>query len=189
MGQVPEPDAGGFVQFEALANFARTASLKEFAAAFPQPALRITVTPKTTPAGSPTPVEKSIKKTLTSEDETHDTRRDSDTGALTYERTVAFLKKRPRNPFPQMISIGRALNNDIVFLLETVSKVHAYFLNEGGRWSLSDNRSRNGTTLNLKSLEPGKRFPVKDGDKVQLGLEVNATFVLPETLYDSIRGA
>src|SRR5207302_1417787 len=62
--------------------------------------------------------EKSIRRTLAHDDKG---------AAAAYHDRVAFLTKRPGNPFPQMVSIGRAMNNDIVILLETISKLHGYF--------------------------------------------------------------
>ena len=104
-----------------------------------------------------------------------------------YERRVAFLRKRPGNPFPQMVSVGRAGNSDIVIRLAAISKVHAYFFREAsGSWSLVDQRSRNGTFLNAKRLEAGERLPLTCGDRVRFAAEVTVLFVTPDGLAGAL---
>ena len=107
--------------------------------------------------------------------------------ALHYLHRVAFLVKRPANPFPDMISLGRAATCDIVIELETLSKVHGYFLREPDRWLYSDYRSKNGTNVNGLRLEKGERRPLADGDRLQFGLELHALFLSPESLYEKVR--
>ena len=101
---------------------------------------------------------------------------------------VAFLAKRPGNPFPQMISIGRARNSDIVLALGTVSKVQCYFMMTGDEWAIVDQRSRNGTYLNAQPLTPGTKTPLKDGDTIRLGAEVTVKFLLPDSLLAQLKG-
>ena len=185
--QVVPVSSDGFYDLGAVEQFARRSSFDEFVSVFGLPALQMMIASAT----GPTPLERSIKPTLNNE---NDTRRDESASApspmRSYAKKVCFLKKRPGNPFPNMVSIGRAMNNDIAIVLETVSKVHAYFLNEGPeRWSLIDHRSKNGTLLNNKALEPSKNHPVRDGDTIRIGLEVMATFYGPKSFYTRLRGA
>ena len=108
---------------------------------------------------------------------------------LAYQNTLAFLVKRPGNPFPQMISVGRAANSDIVLALGPISKVHGYFLKGlDGDWSVVDQRSRNGIFLNQQRLEPGQQHPVKDGDTIRFGEEVTFELMFPEALLKFLRG-
>ena len=104
-------------------------------------------------------------------------------GALRYLEQVAFLTKRPGNPFPSFISVGRASNNDIVMAVDTISKLHGYFTIEDGVWQLTDYDSTNGTRLNGELIEPNKATPLADMDRLQFGKEITAVFMTPESLY------
>src|SRR5579883_107672 len=68
---------------------------------------------------------------------------------------VVFLEKTDRNPFAHMITVGRAMNNDVVLADSTVSKVHAYFTRTPGGWMLTDQHSTNGTYVEGKQLPDG----------------------------------
>lgn len=53
-----------------------------------------------------------------------------------------------------------------------ISRSHATFLTEKGRFFIRDNQSRNGTLLNGKPLLPLQPAPLKDGDEIKLYDEV-----------------
>jgi len=108
--------------------------------------------------------------------------------ARRYHGRLVFVAKRPGNPFPNMISIGRATSNDIVFALETISKLHGYFLREGDVWFYTDYQSTNGTIVNDRKVQKGEKRLVTDGDRFELGLDVKAQFLHPGSLYERIRG-
>lgn len=108
--------------------------------------------------------------------------------AFRYLHETSFLVKRPGNPFPQFVSVGRAANNDVVFGVESVSKFHGYFTIEAGKWFLTDFRSTNGTELNGKRLEPTVAMLVKDGDRIRFGEHVVTLFLEPASLYSKLRG-
>ncbi|MCO5170536.1 MAG: FHA domain-containing protein [Planctomycetes bacterium] len=58
------------------------------------------------------------------------------------------VEKRPGpTPFPTMVTIGRAANNDIVLPWPGVSAFHAYLAREGEEWVLRDANSSHGTYL------------------------------------------
>jgi hypothetical protein len=83
---------------------------------------------------------------------------------------LAPIKKRPGNPFPDRISIGRAPNCDVVLRLPFVSKVHAHLmLQPGGKFLLRDNNASNGTIKNGRRVEPGESCPVSFGDILEFG--------------------
>ena len=108
--------------------------------------------------------------------------------AKRYLGRVVFLAKRPGNPFPNMISLGRATSNDIVIPLETISKLHGYFLREGDAYFYTDYQSTNGSLVNGKKLDKGEKRLLSDGDRMKLGLDVNAVFLMPATLYARVHG-
>lgn len=108
--------------------------------------------------------------------------------AFRYLHEIGFLVKRPGNPFPQFVSVGRAANNDLVFAVDSVSKFHAYFTVADGQWALTDYRSTNGTELNDKRLEPAVATPVKSGDRIRFGEHVCTEFLDPASLHAKLRG-
>jgi len=99
---------------------------------------------------------------------------------------VAAIRKRPGNPFPDRISVGRALNCDVVLRLSFVSKLHAHLLIEDGQVrALVDNNSTNGTKINGTPLIPGKATRVESDDLVSFG-ELDLTLLSPNDLYDRL---
>ncbi len=87
-----------------------------------------------------------------------------------------------------VLSIGRANDNDIVLNDFSVSRRHAYLKKERGTWSIHDNQSTNGVRVNDK---PVPSAAVHGGDAAVIG-----TFVLrfrdeptvvpgPEPLFDA----
>lgn len=99
-----------------------------------------------------------------------------------YRGKLAPLRKRPSNPFPNVISIGRALSCDVVLALATVSKLQGYFRRQPEGWAFLDQRSLNGTFLNGERLEPNQLYPLSDGDELSVAEELVLTFVLPSSL-------
>ncbi len=86
------------------------------------------------------------------------------------EWRVVEVGKRPGNPFPERISVGRANNCDVVLRLPFVSKLHAHFLaGDGASLKLADNRSANGTTVAGKPLPAGESAIVHSGDWIGFG--------------------
>ena len=99
---------------------------------------------------------------------------------------VAPIVKRDGNPFPDRISVGRAVNCDVVLRLSFVSKLHAHLLLEDGQIkALVDNRSRNGTKINGVPLISGKSMPVTGDDRVSFG-DLDLTLVTGAQLYDRL---
>jgi hypothetical protein len=103
-------------------------------------------------------------------------------GATGRQGRLAILAKRQKNPFADMVSLGRALNNDIVLALPSVSKMHGYFRKSGDGWTFTDPSSKNGSFVNGERLAHGVARPLADGDVLQFGNDVLATFVSPERL-------
>lgn len=101
-----------------------------------------------------------------------------------------FVRKaeRQKDLFPDMVTIGRVPNNDIVLAYPTVSKVHAYLRREGEVWRLHDHRSRNGTFVARRRLAAGGSHPLEDGDLVHIGPSLALTFLLPGSLFGFVRG-
>lgn len=108
-------------------------------------------------------------------------------GVLRYLNRIGFVRKRPGNPYAHLIAVGRSPRNDVVVALNSVSKVHGYFVNEGDRWFFNDRHSTNGSWVNEQQIPPGERMAVEDGDELRIGPEVRFRFLLPQSLYKTVR--
>jgi len=96
---------------------------------------------------------------------------------------VFKVRKESLNAFVDMITIGRANNNDISLPFGSISKFHAYFKVDGDIYTLTDAGSTNGTFLNNKQLDPDKPLEVKDGDGMSVSPQVEFTFYRPDSFY------
>lgn len=97
--------------------------------------------------------------------------------------SVEPLLKSTRNPFADMITVGRAPNNDVCLAVASVSKLHAYFQRDGAKWILRDSNSANGTFVNGSRLEAGKATPLDDGSLLAFGPDTECLFKTPMGLY------
>lgn len=100
---------------------------------------------------------------------------------------VFKVKKANLNAFMDMITIGRASNNDISLPFSSISKFHAYFKVDGDAYTLTDASSTNGTFLNNSQLEPDKPLKVNDGADVSVSPKTDFTFYRPGTFYDWVK--
>ena len=106
-------------------------------------------------------------------------------------RAMAIKKRDKANEYANMITVGRAPNNDIAVEIASVSKFHAYFTYEKNeqRWYLHDAGSANGTWLNGEKLgESQKKVPITDGAAIQLGPDARARFFGAGSLWDVMIG-
>lgn len=170
-----------------------------FVAKYPHPALVIDAGERVRPPGSDPMAW--LGKTVADEDPMDATSTsifdpgqtaspEVDVAAAAARALVFFVHKtRQQDLFPDMITIGRVPNNDIVLAFPTVSKVHAYLRKDGGAWRLHDHRSRNGTFVGQRRLAPGGSHPLEDGSVVHIGPSLTLVFLLPRSLYGFVRGA
>ena len=97
------------------------------------------------------------------------------------------VTKRPGNPYPERLTVGRATNCDIVLRVPFISKVHAHILLEpDGSFSLQDAESSHFTFLNHRKLAPGMARKLQVGDAIGFGSLV-FEFVDGGRLYDVLR--
>lgn len=92
------------------------------------------------------------------------------------------LVKKPSAPFPDMITVGRTPNNDIVLRDATVSRLHAFFRHKDGRWYVADGGSKNGTFLEGTPLPARKDREIDSGQGVRIG-DLAMTFYTAEELF------
>lgn len=106
-----------------------------------------------------------------------------DPGAIAFE-----VVKSDRNPFADMITIGRAKTNDIVIDAMVISKVHAVIQAEGAGWVVGDHKSTNGTCLDGRRLAPTERAALVDGSRITLAPGVSLGFWTAEGLFSLLAG-
>lgn len=89
--------------------------------------------------------------------------------------------------FGERISVGRALNKDLVFRHASISKFHAYFqLGAPHVCALADAGSKNGTSVNGSPIPPKGTVEVVSGDKVTFG-SVRTVVLDVRTLWRVLR--
>lgn len=110
-----------------------------------------------------------------------------DADPFAHEWRIVPVIKRPGNPFPERLTVGRATNCDVVLRVPFVSKVHAHILKEeDGSFCLHDNRAANATFHNHRKLEPGSTRNVATGDSLGFG-SLEFELVDAARLYDVLR--
>lgn len=103
--------------------------------------------------------------------------------AVTPSSAIFFLEKSNRNPFGSMITVGRATNNDVVLPLRTISKMHAYLMQTGAGWKITDQHSANGTFVDGLKLPDGQGALLADAAKIGFGNEAQCRFYTPPGLW------
>jgi hypothetical protein len=103
-------------------------------------------------------------------------------GYLVRDPEPILVVKTDRNPFQQMITVGRAKNNDVVLDDKSVSKVHAYFVRTDFRHWLHDQPSTNGTYIDGARV-PETGLPLADGASISFGSHLVFTFFTSRGLH------
>lgn len=176
------PDSFGFLPLAECRRTALRCTEPDFAQLFPAPGLLVTSDGLGGgDAGDADDRERSFKRTVQDE---------GAAGMARYRGKIGFVAKRPGNPFPAMISIGRALNSDVVLALDSVSKIHGYFTpGEPGEWWITDLRSTNGITINGARVERGAKARLNGGDRLGFGPHFACLFLPPLALHAHLLGA
>jgi hypothetical protein len=98
------------------------------------------------------------------------------------------IAKRPGNPYPDRMSVGRALNCDVVLRFPVVSKLHAHFsFTADHRLRVTDLGSSNGTWHNGQRLETGRPVIVDPRDLLSFG-GVHCEVIDAAGLYELVSG-
>lgn len=112
--------------------------------------------------------------------------------AMSSEHFVMEIKKKPSSAFTGWITIGRAVNNDIVLRYPTVSKLHARLEIETTAFGdpigfqLVDNNSTGKTVFNGQMLEPNQVVPISIGDTILFG-SITTIIVDASTLWNKLQ--
>jgi len=98
---------------------------------------------------------------------------------------VCKVVKKEGNVFKDMISVGRARNNDIALPYTSVSKFHAFFRKRGddGPYVLSDAKSTNRTLVNDEEVKQERARELLDGDIVSFSPKLVFSFYSSEGFY------
>jgi pSer/pThr/pTyr-binding forkhead associated (FHA) protein len=90
--------------------------------------------------------------------------------------------------FIERVSVGRAINNDIVIRDDSVSKVHAWFARgEEGNIYIADAGSRNKTLLNGVALPLQSPEETTGGDVIRFGA-VEALLCSAKVYWQAVHG-
>ncbi|MFG0306510.1 MAG: SpoIIE family protein phosphatase [Phycisphaerales bacterium JB040] len=65
---------------------------------------------------------------------------------------------------------GRSSETDWTIADQAVSRRHASFTSRAGEWFVTDLRSRHGTRVNGRAIEPGLPVPIAPGDRIEFGV-------------------
>lgn len=99
---------------------------------------------------------------------------------------IAIPIRKVIDTFPNMITVGRTGNNDLVVADVSVSKFHAFFSQSPRGLELADAGSKNGTWVGADELPPrGDGRAVKLGDRLRFG-RVGFTVVDAGVCWDTI---
>jgi hypothetical protein len=97
------------------------------------------------------------------------------------------LAKSKESPYSDRISIGRALNVDIVLRSRFVSKLHAHIvLAVGQNLTVVDLNSQNGTFINNVRLEARTTGAISNGDIVSFG-QMHCELATSDVVYYALR--
>lgn len=170
-------DAEGFATFEEIQERAHQISRDEFIQEFPVPGLLVVYHDVEGSGEALDPSNQGVQLLTVSI---------KSAAILRYLNHLAFVCKRPGNHYAHLISIGRSASNDISIAVDSVSKVHGYFALDEEQWCFTDHNSTNGSLLNEKPVEAGRKNTLRSGDILQLGLEVTLEYFESGSLYDRL---
>ncbi|MCO5171962.1 MAG: FHA domain-containing protein [Planctomycetes bacterium] len=102
-------------------------------------------------------------------------------------QAVRVKKRHGANPFRNMVTIGRASNNDIELKASEVSKFHGYLTTDAtGAVCYADAGSTNGSSVNGVPIPAKSTQRLAPGDELSLG-GILVTFHDPHSFYGFLR--
>lgn len=106
------------------------------------------------------------------------------------EARVIEIGKRKGDVNSEVVSLGRAPDNDIVLYNKLVSRSHAklYLPPSGHPCSLEDTGSTNGTYVNGRQLVPQDKYHLRDGDHISFGPETKVIFFSAKAFHNFLAG-
>jgi hypothetical protein len=101
--------------------------------------------------------------------------------------TVLELRSQT-SPDSELITLGRAEENDVIILDDTISSCHAEFTQKAGGNAvlITDLNSRNGVYVNGEKIDPQKALKLSNKDLLGFG-DAKFVFFSPRGLYDELK--
>ena len=142
-------------------KFATTSSLKEFLMTFQSPFL----------VGQDLYQGELMEKTIRGYNPTvkFQGNEDADAQSNTLNKHIFYFHSDAEIGNDVRFKVGRTSNNDVVIVDYTISKQHAVIIRRQNRFLISDQGATNGTTLNMKKLEPNTEHLLKGNDLLAFG--------------------
>lgn len=102
-------------------------------------------------------------------------------------RAIYMLRKKPfSGGMPNVISIGRSSENDVVIVDYSISKRHAEIILFHGLYFLMDLGSTNGTRVNGELVQPNVKVKIELNSTIAFG-RIIFVFTSSSTLYQAVR--
>ncbi|OGV79356.1 MAG: hypothetical protein A3K19_31415 [Lentisphaerae bacterium RIFOXYB12_FULL_65_16] len=116
--------------------------------------------------------------------------RNEEPAAASQEDSVAqaifvLRKKLPSKTLPNIFTIGRASENDIVIADYAVSKAHAHVTVSFNSYTITDLSSTNGTTIENQPVQPNTPAQLAAGTTIRFG-RLGFVFMRPVDLYTAL---
>jgi hypothetical protein len=108
-------------------------------------------------------------------------------GGMTFLHPIRKLQSDPRHPG---IVLGRAMTQDMVVPIASISSAHAVFTppqRSAAAWTVTDLGSKNGTWLEEDQLPAREPRAIHDGECLRLGGNLIAWFFSPGPLWGVLR--
>ncbi|MHC5019425.1 MAG: FHA domain-containing protein [Planctomycetota bacterium] len=171
-------------QFEAVAEFWEARKHLEksaFVRTFPYPFL------VESESIEPTATDRDFE--TVSSGSTTDRERFAQSLQVTLQSRLIPVVKDPAMPFPDKITVGRTVNNDLCLRHTSISKFHAYFTVDPNTFDVTvvDAGSTNGTFVNNVRLSNMGKRTLTNGDALSFGGESDYLFLFAADLYSRIQ--
>ncbi len=136
--------------------------------------------PPTTPVAAP------ITEMLKGEDITAPVQMPVGAGQASQVEVYPLIKK-PAAAFPEKITVGRTVHNDVVLANHSISRLHLYVTRRDEQWWIADAGSKNGSWLGGEKLHPRREVLLTPTANVRIG-ELFMTFHLANDAYEALGG-
>ena len=102
------------------------------------------------------------------------------------ECPVFYLKKVSRDGDQSKMTVGRNPSCDIYIGDNRISSAHSYFEKKEAGWIIADAKSRNGTYVKDKRLDPFSECPLRSPTEIKFSKRISLVFVDAKTIFSYI---
>ncbi len=107
-------------------------------------------------------------------------------GGVTSEPVYVYALFKTQAENSDRITVGRVPTNDVCIPDVTISKLHAYFVANGGSLTVFDANSQNGTYVGPKRVKAMESMAIVAGETVRFGL-VTMTLLDAGQVWERVR--